>query len=126
MFLNIIPKFRAKHLKMVTSVIDSFFFKFKHLLISEKDATLGGAQVRLSHLSHLHSRPGLPHYHASHQDYKDKNTKLMLLWSHSILTQNNSRWYLIGKSYCDLLAIFRLFPHSFHFTCEHGQSPLQS
>ena len=54
------------------SEIDSFFFKFKHLLIAEKDATLilkseaGRAQVTLSvDLGHVHSRPGHPHHHAS-------------------------------------------------------------
>jgi hypothetical protein len=57
---------------MALSEIDSFFFKFKHLLIAEKDATLtlksvaGRAQVTLSvDLGHLHSRPGHPHHHAS-------------------------------------------------------------
>jgi hypothetical protein len=55
---------------MNLSEIDSFFFKFKNLLISEKDATLtlkseaGRAQVTLSvDLGHLHSRPGHPHHH---------------------------------------------------------------
>ena len=57
---------------MALSEIDSFFFKFKHLLIAEKDATLtlksvaGRAQVTLSvDLGHLHSGAGHPHHHAS-------------------------------------------------------------
>ena len=63
---------------MTLSEIDSFYFKFKNLLIAEKDATLtlkseaGQAQVTLSvDLGYLHPRPDHLH-HASNSRTRRK------------------------------------------------------